>query len=174
MFFGTNLTWNVNSPVQFTNPPAAQSNNTGDAVSVSAAATDALSGKTISYTATSLPAGASINSSTGAITGTLSDAGFWQTVVTATDNSSPTHYTNTTEIDWTVNGAIAVTDQGDQVNQIGGENKGNAALFAIKGCKKSCVPILFGTIVAAPAFDFRVPIWVFPAIFLIFGMKAAA
>ena len=80
-------------------------------MNVSAAATDAASG-TLSYTATALPSGLSINSSTGAITGTITQAGSWQTTVTASDGT----YSNTADVGWTVNGAITITDQGDQTN----------------------------------------------------------
>ena len=101
----------MNSPVQFTNPPSGEQNNVGDSVSVSAAAT----GGTITYTETGLPTGLSINSSTGLITGTVNEAGTWQTVITATAGS----YSNTAGFEWDVYGPITVTDQGDQVNQIG-------------------------------------------------------
>ena len=46
----------------------------------------ATQGTGITYSATGLPTGASINSSTGAITGTLSTPGKWTTVITATNS----------------------------------------------------------------------------------------
>ena len=111
----TSFTWNINSPVVLTAPPADQSNNVGDTVSVSAAATDSISGATLSYSAATLPSGLSINSTTGAITGTPTTGGFWQTVVTASDGT----YSATTDINWTVTGDISITDKGDQTNAIG-------------------------------------------------------
>jgi Bacterial Ig domain/Putative Ig domain/FG-GAP-like repeat len=111
----TTVTWNVNSPITFTNPPTGPTNNVGDTVSVSAAATDSISGSTLTYSVTGLPAGLSLNTSTGAISGTLTQGGSWQATVTATDGT----YSNTTGIGWTVNGDIAITDQGDQSNAIG-------------------------------------------------------
>ncbi len=111
----TSFNWNVNSPVTFTNPPVDPSNNVGDTVTVFAAATDSISGATLSYTATALPAGSSINPSSGAITGSPTTSGFWQTVVTASDGT----YSSSTDIPWSVYGALTVTDQGDQTNPIG-------------------------------------------------------
>src|SRR5207244_1224729 len=110
----TTFSWTVNSPVAVTNAPADQTNNVGDTVIVSAAATDAASGS-LSYSATGLPTGLSISSSTGAITGTPTTGGFWQTVVTASDGT----YSATTDIGWTIHGLITIPDQGDQTNAIG-------------------------------------------------------
>ena len=113
----TSFTWNVSSPVSFTNPPGDQTNNVGDCVNLSVAATDSISGHaTLSYSATTpLPPGLSINSSTGAITGRLTEGGDWETVITVTDRT----YSNTDDFDWTVNSPITITDQGDQTNGIG-------------------------------------------------------
>src|SRR5262249_55190693 len=52
--------------------PSNQSNNEGATVSVSAHATDP-QGKTLTFSATNLPPGLSINATTGQITGTLSN-----------------------------------------------------------------------------------------------------
>ena len=52
-----------------------------------------LAGDDIEYSATNLPTGASINSSTGQVTGTLSTNGQWQMAITATDTT--TNYTDT-------------------------------------------------------------------------------
>ena len=84
--------WTINPVVTLANP-GGQSNATLDVVSVSLSAGDADSA-TLTYTATGLPTGLSINSSTGAITGTIgsgADTGSPYTVtVTATDTDSNT------------------------------------------------------------------------------------
>ena len=64
------FTWNVNGPVNIVTP-ADQTNNEGDTVSLSISASDGRSG-TLTYGAAGLPAGLSINASTGAISGTIS------------------------------------------------------------------------------------------------------
>ena len=58
--------WNVNGPITITTP-TDQTNNEGDSVSLAISATDTTSGATLSYAAAGLPAGLSINASTGAI-----------------------------------------------------------------------------------------------------------
>src|SRR5437879_1290427 len=60
--------------------------------------------------------GASINSSTGAITGTLSHGGCWEPTVTITDGT----YTNSTSWNWYVGSPIVINDPGDQSNTVGG------------------------------------------------------
>ena len=111
----TSFNWNINATVSFTNPPLNQTNNVGDVVSLSGAATDSISGTTLVYSATGLPTGLSISTSTGAITGSITAAGSWQTTVTATDGT----YSNTTSFAWAVSGPITITDQGAQSNAIG-------------------------------------------------------
>ena len=108
--------WNVNSPVTFINTPADQTNNVGDTVDVSAVATDSISNHgPLTYSATPLPTGLSINSTSGAITGSPTQGGDWETVITASDGT----YSTTDAIDWTINSPITITDQGDQTNGIG-------------------------------------------------------
>jgi hypothetical protein len=63
-------------------------------------ATDSVPGRTLTYSAAQLPAGISINSSTGLITGTPTTAQTKHTVVTVTDN---TGLTGTASFSWTVN-----------------------------------------------------------------------
>ena len=107
----TSFTWNVNSPISIT-APAEQTNNAGQTVSLSVLASGS---GTLSYSATGLPAGLSINSSTGVISGTLSDGGSWSPTVTVGNGT----YTNTASFNWTVSSPIVITDQGDQSNKIG-------------------------------------------------------
>jgi O-glycosyl hydrolase len=89
--------------------PGNQTGATGTAASLQIHATDSASGQTLSYTAAGLPAGLSISSSTGLISGTPT-AGVTSTVtVTATD---ATGASGSTTFTWTVAapaGACTVT-----------------------------------------------------------------
>lgn len=67
--------------------PGAQSTVTGTAASLQVQASDSASGQTLSYSATGLPTGLSINSSTGLVSGTASTAGTFNVTVTATDTT---------------------------------------------------------------------------------------
>ena len=55
--------------------PGNQTGTVGTAASLQIHATDSASGQTLTYTATGLPAGLSINSSSGLISGTPTTAG---------------------------------------------------------------------------------------------------
>ena len=72
--------------VTLTNP-GNQTTNVGTAVSLQIHATDSASGQTLTYSATGLPTGLSINSSTGLISGTPSAAGTSSVTVTAKDTT---------------------------------------------------------------------------------------
>ncbi|EYT83923.1 peptidase [Streptomyces sp. Tu 6176] len=80
--------------------PGNQNGTVGTAVSLQIQASDP-GGKTLSYSATGLPAGLSINSSTGSITGTPTTAGTFSVTVTAknTDNA-----TGSASFTWTITG----------------------------------------------------------------------
>jgi Putative Ig domain len=67
--------------------PGNQSATVGTAVSLQVHATDSASGQTLTYSATGLPAGLSINSSTGLISGTPTTAATYSTTVSATDTT---------------------------------------------------------------------------------------
>jgi O-glycosyl hydrolase len=67
--------------------PGNQTGTVGTAASVQVHASDSASGQTLSYAATGLPAGLSINSSTGLISGTPTTAGTSTVTVTATDGT---------------------------------------------------------------------------------------
>ena len=67
--------------------PGTQSGTVGTAVSLPVTATDSGSGQTLTYSATGLPAGLSINSSTGTISGTPTTAGTSSVTVTAKDGT---------------------------------------------------------------------------------------
>jgi Malectin domain/Ricin-type beta-trefoil lectin domain/Putative Ig domain len=67
--------------------PGSQTSTVGTAASLQIGATDSASGQTLTYSATGLPAGLSINSSTGLISGTPTTAGTSTATVTATDTT---------------------------------------------------------------------------------------
>jgi Putative Ig domain len=67
--------------------PGSQTGTVGTAASLQITATDSASGQTLTYSATGLPAGLSINSSSGLISGTPSAAGTDSVTVTATDTT---------------------------------------------------------------------------------------
>ncbi|MDH6115047.1 hypothetical protein P3T36_007336 [Kitasatospora sp. MAP12-15] len=97
--------WTINpvagNSVTVTNP-GSQTGTVGTAATVQIKASDSASGQTLSYTATGLPAGLSINASTGQITGTPSTAGTSTVSVTAKDT---TNASGSTTFTWTVNPA---------------------------------------------------------------------
>jgi serine protease len=80
--------------------PGNQSSTVGTSVSLTIHASDSASGQTLTYSATGLPAGLSINSSTGVISGTPTTASTYTTTVTAKDTTGASGSTTFT---WTVN-----------------------------------------------------------------------
>ncbi|GAB2731017.1 putative Ig domain-containing protein [Kitasatospora kifunensis] len=82
--------------------PGSQSTSTGSAASLQIKASDSASGQTLSYAATGLPTGLSINSSTGLISGTASTAGSYSVTVTVTDSTGAS---GSTTFGWTVGGS---------------------------------------------------------------------
>jgi hypothetical protein len=79
--------------------PGNQTGTVGTAVSLQIHATDSASGQTLTYSATGLPAGLSINSSTGLISGTPTTAATSSVTVTATDTTGA-H--GSTAFTWTI------------------------------------------------------------------------
>jgi hypothetical protein len=67
--------------------PGTQTSTVGTAVSLQITATDSAPGQTLTYSATGLPAGLSINSATGLISGTPTTTGTSTVTVTATDTT---------------------------------------------------------------------------------------
>ncbi|GHD89343.1 putative Ig domain-containing protein [Streptomyces naganishii] len=78
--------------------PGSQSTATGGSASLQIQASDS-AGASLTYSATGLPPGLSINSSTGLISGTASTAGTYQVTVTAKDSTGASGSTSFT---WTV------------------------------------------------------------------------
>jgi hypothetical protein len=85
--------------------PGARTDLAGSAVTLAIRAVDAHR-ETLTYAATGLPAGVTISSSTGAISGTVTTAGSWSVIVTATDASRATASTTFT---WTVTARATAT-----------------------------------------------------------------
>jgi hypothetical protein len=79
--------------------PGSQSSTQGTATSLQIGATDSQSGQTYKYTATGLPAGLSINATTGLISGTPTTARSYTVTVTATDTTGA-H--GSTTFSWTI------------------------------------------------------------------------
>jgi hypothetical protein len=99
------FTWTVNAvagnTVTVANP-GNQTGTVGTAASLQVVASDSASGQTLSYSATGLPAGLSINSASGLISGTPTAAGTSSVTVTATDTTGAA---GSAAFTWTVNPA---------------------------------------------------------------------
>jgi hypothetical protein len=79
--------------------PGAQTSTAGSPASVQISASDSASGQTLTYSASGLPAGLSINSSTGLISGTPTAAGTSNVTVTAKDGTGAS---GSASFSWTV------------------------------------------------------------------------
>jgi putative Ig domain-containing protein/phospholipase D-like protein len=101
------FTWTVGSTapntVTVTNP-GSEAGTVGTAASVQITAADSASGQTLAYSATGLPAGLSISSSTGLISGTPTTAGTSSVTVTATDGTGAS---GTATFSWTISSSAA-------------------------------------------------------------------
>jgi hypothetical protein len=95
--------------------PGSQTGTVGTPASLQITATDSASGQTLTYSASGLPAGLSVNSSTGLISGTPTTAGTSSVTVTATDTTGASGSATFT---WTINPAagntVTVTNPGSQ------------------------------------------------------------
>ena len=113
------FTSNIIDPVVIS-VPADQTNKEGDSVTLGISASDAYAG-TITYGATGLPAGLSINASTGAITGTVASGASADSPYSIALYASDGTYTDNETFNWTiaVNSTITITDPGDQTNNEG-------------------------------------------------------
>ena len=96
---------NPGNTVTVTNP-GSQTGTVGTSVSLQIHATDSASGQTLTYRASGLPAGLSINSSTGLISGTPTTAGTSTVTVTAKDT---TNASGSASFTWTVNSSGGCT-----------------------------------------------------------------
>ncbi|HTJ39530.1 MAG TPA: discoidin domain-containing protein [Dactylosporangium sp.] len=90
---------NPGNTVTVTNP-GNQTHAVGNAVNLPIQATDSAAGQTLTYSATGLPPGLSINAATGVISGGPNAAGTYNVTVTATDTTGAA---GTATFTWTVN-----------------------------------------------------------------------
>jgi Glycosyl hydrolase family 12/Cellulose binding domain/Putative Ig domain len=84
--FSVNVNGSSGNAVTVTNP-GNQTGTVGTAASLQVRASDSASGQTLSYSASGLPPGESINSATGLISGTPTTAGTYNVTVTARDGT---------------------------------------------------------------------------------------
>jgi Malectin domain/Ricin-type beta-trefoil lectin domain/Putative Ig domain len=93
--------------------PGSQTSTVGTAASVQIGATDSASGQTLTYSAAGLPAGLSINASTGLISGTPTTAATSSVTVTAKDTTGAT---GTTSFSWTVSSGTSTGSGGVDIS----------------------------------------------------------
>jgi O-glycosyl hydrolase len=102
--------------------PGSQTGQAGTAASLQIKATDSASGQTLTYSATGLPTGLSISSSTGLISGTPTTAGTYSVTVTVTDGTGAE---GTASFTWVISNAggsgstVTVTNPGNQTGTVG-------------------------------------------------------
>src|SRR5487761_1862932 len=128
------FTWTISpatgNTVTVTNP-GNQAGTVGIAVSLQIHATDSASGQTLTYSATGLPAGLSINSSTGLISGTPTTAQTTSVTVTAKDTTGASGSASFT---WTVNpsgGGGGITNGGVETGTFSGWTTSGASTSVV-------------------------------------------
>ncbi|MFJ5301879.1 putative Ig domain-containing protein [Streptomyces sp. NPDC088350] len=109
--------------------PGSQSTVTGATASLQISATDSASA-TLTYSASGLPTGLSISSSTGLISGTASTAGTYAVTVTATDSTGASGSASFT---WTVSTSGTGTCTSSQLLGNAGFESGNTTWTASSG-----------------------------------------
>jgi hypothetical protein len=128
--------------------PGAQTTAVGASVNFQVQAADTATGS-LSYSATGLPTGLSIGSSTGVISGTASTAGTYTVTVKGTDSSGPSGSATFT---WTVGAGtgggdtVTVTNPGSQSGTVG-----KAASLQIKASDSASGQILTYSAAGLPA-----------------------
>jgi subtilase family serine protease len=113
--------------------PGDQTGTVGTAVSLQIHASDSATGQTLAYTASSLPAGLSINSSTGLISGTPTTNNTYNVTVTATDT---TQASGSTSFQWTIGGGGGGSCSGQKLVNPGFES-GSTGWTASSGVIKT-------------------------------------
>jgi Zn-dependent metalloprotease len=109
--------------------PGSRSGTVGTATSLQISASDSASGQTLTYSATGLPAGLSINASTGLISGTPTTAATYSTTVTAKDTTGASGSATFT---WTISGSGGGGCSGQKLLNPGFES-GSASWSATAG-----------------------------------------
>jgi subtilase family serine protease len=109
--------------------PGSQSTATGSTASLQISASDS-SGATLTYSASGLPTGLSISSSTGLISGTASTAGTYAVTVTATDSTGASGSASFT---WTVSTSGGGSCTSTQLLGNAGFESGNTTWTASSG-----------------------------------------
>ncbi|MER7183335.1 putative Ig domain-containing protein, partial [Streptomyces hyaluromycini] len=109
--------------------PGSQSTATGSSVSLQISASDS-AGATLTYSASGLPTGLSISSSTGLISGTASTAGTYSATVTATDSTGASGSASFT---WTVSTSGGGTCSSSQLLGNAGFESGSTTWTASSG-----------------------------------------
>ncbi len=109
--------------------PGSRSGTVGTATSLQITASDSASGQTLTYSATGLPAGLSINASSGLISGTPTTAGTYSTTVTAKDTTGASGSATFT---WTISGSGGGGCSGQKLLNPGFES-GSASWSATAG-----------------------------------------
>ena len=119
------VTWGVASAISLALPPN-ETNREGDVVALAIAAMDATSGATLTYSASGLPGGLSINASTGIIHGTISLGAGNQVSYTPTITVGDGMSSIAGSLTWTVNSAIVLPLPASESN-----NEGDVVSLAI-------------------------------------------
>ncbi|WP_405876164.1 MULTISPECIES: M4 family metallopeptidase [unclassified Streptomyces] len=130
-FAGINVGSHITVPttgVTVTNP-GSQSSTVGTAVSLQVSASSSNSGS-LTYAASGLPTGLSINSSTGVISGTPTTAGTYSSTVTVTDSTGAT---GTASFTWTVSSSGGGSCTSAQLLGNQGFESGNTTWTASSG-----------------------------------------
>ncbi|GGJ26693.1 M4 family metallopeptidase [Streptomyces brasiliensis] len=130
-FAGIAVGAHINPPsngVTVTNP-GSQSSTVGTSVSLQISASST-NGGSLSYSASGLPSGLSVNSSTGLISGTPTTAGTYSTTVTVTDSTGAT---GTASFTWTVSSSGGGSCTSAQLLANPGFESGSASWTATSG-----------------------------------------